>query len=211
MVGLEPGEVIWVRNASGVAQKGVIDTFVVQHSAVVDQDSLTFLTGHGYIAPLPSSKVPFVKSQPPPFYIPIGKFAGSGTVAHLDYFEWVLNHEKGALLNNFSIGPTMMYLAFSGEAAKAGASPTGIADARWPQTWDDIFNLYVAATEDRPNKYLSYLDKSQTKLPYPSEAPNNQQATINWLVKQVGNPTTAAAYYPRYKQFLDITLKALGV
>lgn len=201
LVGLELGEPIWKRDAAGNVVRDeygveVIDVRVLMPSAVTDAQSLAFLTGNGYIIPLPKEKEQYMKKQRRPWYIPAGMFAGAGTPPIRYFFERVLDWRKGALLDNFSIGPTMRYLAFTKMAAEAGSSPTGNYNASWPNTWDDLFNVYMARTAGAQLKYFEYLSEAKTGALWPAKMPNDRPNAVKWLRQQVGSdPAKAGIYY----------------
>jgi len=109
------------------------------------------------------------------------------------FFEWAMDNRKAKLLDNFSIGPTMMYLAQSGPFLSSGQPSCG-----FPATWDDIFAFYTASTIAAIAPRLTYLDQGCTGISgYPADHPDDDANNIKWLLHQVGMGSQAATeqYY----------------
>jgi hypothetical protein len=167
---------------------------------------VSYLLNKGWIKQLDANKVQYVKNQKAPFYTVSGALAGVGTQGMADFFEWTLDKRKGFLLNNFSIGPTMMWMAYSGEAARAGL--VAQKDVAWPDTWDDIFDFYMTTDAGTLGKEITYLDKARTGSSfYPADDRTDDDKIIHWLTYHVGNAKGATDYYNNlYKSRLAMVL-----
>jgi hypothetical protein len=223
-VGLEFGEPIFQRTSGDVVVIGkngrpTIEMYLIRSSAVDDADARNYLLTNKLITPLPTSKGKYVTRQNPPFYMLTGAFAGAGTPEMAKFFEMVLNTEKGRLLDQFSIGPTMQWMAYSGVGSAAiRARPLDwikqtkehvpIRDMAWPDTWDDIFHLYVSASAGDLGKKITYMDAPRVNLGgwYPAMNPDDEEKVAAWLAFQVGNLAGAKTYTPNYLKWLNLTL-----
>jgi len=125
------------------------------------------------------------------------------------WFEWAIINRRADLLTNWSIGPTQMHLLWS--ALTIGNTPgrgTNI-DPRWLNSWDDIFNFYMAHSAVARANAITYLDPSYNGVPHwPSEQPDNADLAIAWLTpRQLGNKAAATTYYNSiYKKYLAMAV-----
>jgi hypothetical protein len=134
------------------------------------------------------------------------------------FFEWVGDKRKFRLLDQFSLGPTMMWMAYSGEGAKAirenpidwvaqtkSAAPP--RDNAWPDSWDEIFHFYTSASAGDLGKKITYMDWPRSGIHwYPANDPTDKEKIVKWLTAHVGNANGAAAYAPRFEQSLALVL-----
>lgn len=219
-VGLEFGEPIYQRSAAGVtllndAGNPKIDVVLIRSSAVADAEARQYLKTNGWIAELPASKNKYVTRQDPPYYYLTGGLAGVGTNEMAQFFEWVGDKRKFRLLDQFSIGPTMQWMAYSGEGARAiqqqpldwvksTKSQPPIRDNAWPDKWAEIFHLYVSASVADLAKKIVYMDYPRSGMQwYPADDPTDSARIQKWLIAHVGSADGAAKYTPGYINALN--------
>jgi hypothetical protein len=144
----------------------------------------------------------------PKYLTPTGDMAGLGTTAHALFMEWIMMERVPVALEMVSIGPTMMWMGMAGEGVRAGTY--GAKACEWPDTWDDIFQLYVADSWTRLAKYMKYLQPGCTgHSDYPADHPNDDVRNVGWLTKQTGSYGVQSYYNDYFKPALlrAITMK----
>lgn len=166
-------------------------------SVVADNVALTQIQNQGGAAPAGGG-----------LQLITGPFTQANSDAAASLFEFALVMRDPSLLKSFSIGPTQMWMAqtpmsiqYVQAVGKEGVSPAG-QPATFPQTWEDVFDLYTS--RDTPNvfKHLDYI-KSGT---LPGSDPANQSIAISWLRRvQTGSTPGVAENY--YSLFFGANLK----
>lgn len=101
------------------------------------------------------------------------------------FFEDVLRHRLGALVQYFSIGPTQMYLKYAGTGIGGSGGPSHL-----PQSWSELMRWYI-----RSSKADWFRRAEQQYKTLPASGADNDR--IDWLRKyQTGYVTgRAEAYY----------------
>lgn len=115
------------------------------------------------------------------------------------FFEWVVAHRRGDLLDNFSIGPTQQWLANSSLHRGQGAGACGFFE-EWEHLWGYYLAYSVEWGESNAGVVLAdvtYLDPGTCiDQPYPADAPGDpRENSIRWLTRHTGNRPTATKYY----------------
>lgn len=199
-VGLEFGEEIWARNADDQPIMNAdgshkIAAWAIRPSAVNDPDSRAYLLSRGLIADA-SYAAKHMKQPGPYFKLAGGLLDPVGSPEIRRYLEWIISNRKAKLLDNLSLGPTMQYLALSGEFVRAtGAGSKG--NCGFPDTWEDIWDFYMQSDVARiMHDHITYLDPGCTGMQtYPAEHPDDDVANVKWLTYHTGNKARAETYY----------------
>jgi len=170
---------------------------VMYSSGMKDPDALAYLQSRG-LATLTQFGLAATDKLLPP-----NNWCGTNTTEVARWLEWTIMNRKANLLQNFSVGPTMIWLAESGPGVQAGLTPN--MGCSFPATWDDIFNLYMAQVPIAAGNAINYLDPPcYGHFPgYPADIAPTGQTTdpsvegpiTDWLVNHVGNKAGAVNYY----------------
>jgi len=171
-----------------------------QLSTCTDAEAIAFLQAQG-----------MVQAGGPHGCKPAGKAAQPDGAA--DYFEWCMARKKGKLLDNFSVGPTQMYLRFFFEPA---FHPGQVVHCGMFQSFEDIWSFYTnpgpvpdegpanlgdLSAPDQPAillEHITYLDPIclGPGIQYPGAPTGGGKANVvAWLTRHVGNATGADKYY----------------
>jgi hypothetical protein len=107
------------------------------------------------------------------------------------WFERAFSMRDVQSLQNFSLGPTQMFLYWS---TLFQGKPTGNG---YPSTWEDLWSFYTLADAGEVANRLVYMDPGHNPYAkeYPAQDPTNEALGTAWLTNQVGNATGASAYW----------------
>lgn len=116
--------------------------------------------------------------------------------AFAQLFEWVMGRRKALLLADFSIGPTQMYMLYSGPSVDAGAGPKTM-NFSWPPDWQGIADLYSMPDAGALMNRIIYLDPANNPFSkvWPAANPSDSDNAIQWLRNQVGTDVDIATTY----------------
>lgn len=122
------------------------------------------------------------------------KGANSDDLAAL--WEWVIANRNAAGLRSFSLGPTQMWMGqvkLSLDYVRSKGLPTEPAGyvKTFPQTWEEMFELYTAQDIGTIFKWLHYLDTSA----WPGDEPWNKERGIHFLATKQTGTSKAESYY----------------
>jgi len=164
-------------------------------SAAQDADVVQYLTDRG-VATLQGADMILTPAMM------AGSLCGADSDEVARLFEFVIINRKARMLDNFSLGATMMYLALSPVGIAGGATAqccqgTQQPNCEFPATWEDIFDLYMSSDAGNVMKHIRYLDPNCfAKFPgYPADHPNDDASNIRWLANHTGSIASATAYY----------------
>jgi len=150
----------------------------LRKSILNDQEAMDFLSMQGLISSGPGGCIQ-----------PEGGLGLPNGEKQALFFEWVLAHRRANLLDQFSLGPTQIYL---------GLSPVAITPSACGHfdTWDDMFDFWTSVTIKEVMDRIVYLEPPCTSTPYPSAPGGDPRAKgIAWLTHHTGNTAAATAYY----------------
>lgn len=140
---------------------------------LADQATMDYLSSRGGVDPTGT------KLQAPFFHGFDSNHLDCPELARL--LEWAVDTQNTAPLYALSLGPTQMALRFSALYTGAANKPG------YPTTWDELWQLYNAASPSQFADQVIYLDPLATGITtYPADHVNDDATNIAWLQFQTG-------------------------
>jgi hypothetical protein len=93
------------------------------------------------------------------------------------FFEYIVARRAEHLLDNVSVGPTQQYMKFAFKAA-----------CGWPQTWEQLWELYLSNTVTELLNKITYLDPGTCYNGVFPGSPGGdpKSKSVPWLAKHTG-------------------------
>jgi len=120
------------------------------------------------------------------------------------WFEFTIDRRDALSLQNFSMGPTQMFLFFAKVTGLNAGSPG------FPDSFDDLWDYYTSMDCAAIASHIRYLEPSQTKTPWPAQNPGDRASILQWLIHQTGFATMPNGKHINENYFDGIGFRPFG-